>query len=224
MQEESPFNAVPPLVLALAIAAALIEAAFSLGSAGLVGGPRAIGWRSQAVADWGFSPLVFEAVVQGHAPLDLMRRFVSYAMIHGSLTQALFAIALLLALGKFVGEVFHPVALGLLLLLTTVVGAAAFGALFSGPIALLGLFPAVYGLIGAFTYLLWLKLGQAGESRLMAFRLIGVLMAFQLVFSLLFGASPVWVAEVAGFVTGFVSSVLLAPGGWTAFVSRMRAR
>ena len=105
------------------------------------------------------------------------------------------------------GEVFHPIALALLLVVTTALGAASFGALFDGPIALIGLFPAVYGLIGAFTYLLWLRLGQAGENRLRAFRLIGVLMAFQLGFSLLFGASPVWVAEVAGFVVGFLASV-----------------
>ncbi|GGL51466.1 rhomboid family intramembrane serine protease [Wenxinia marina] len=225
MQEESPFGAVPPLVVALTIVAALVEAILALGAEGLVGGPAAVGWRSQAVADWGVSPLVFEQVAyRGDWSFDLVRRFVTYAFIQGGVTPALFGIALLLALGKFVGEIFHPVALAILLLLCTVMGAVAFCAIFSGPIALIGLFPAVYGLIGAFTYLLWLKLGGLGQNRLTAFRLIGVLMAFQLAFSLLFGASPVWVAEVAGFVTGFASSVLLAPGGWSGFVERMRAR
>ena len=222
---ESPFNAIPPLVLAIALAAAAVEVWLSAGALGLTGGATAIGWRSEAITDYAFSPLVWDQIaVRGNTSLDMVQRLVSYAFVHGSFTQALFGVALLLALGKFVGEVVHPLSLALLLLIPTVAGAVVFGIVFDGPMALIGLFTPVYGLIGAFTYLLWLRLGQMGENRLNAFRLIGVLMIFQLAFALLFGASPVWVSEVAGFVTGFAASVLLAPGGWTAFLNRMRAR
>ncbi|WP_073330186.1 rhomboid family intramembrane serine protease [Wenxinia saemankumensis] len=221
---ESPFNAVPPVILAVAALAALIEAAFSLGASGLVGGPGAVGWRLAAARDYGFSPLVFDQILLGDTSLSMWQRLVTYAPIHGSFTQALFGIALLLALGKFVGEVFHWGATLILLMLTTVAGALAFGAVFDGPIALIGLYPATYGLIGAFTYLLWTRLGADGGNRLMAFRLIGVLMGLQLVFTLLFGSNPTWVADVAGFAAGFAASILLAPGGWTAFLDRMRRR
>ena len=45
-------------------------------------------------------------------------------------------------------------------------------------------------------------------------------MALQLVFALLFGGSPTWVADVAGFAAGFVVSVPASPGG----LARLRAR
>lgn len=63
-----------------------------------------------------------------------------------------------------------------------------------------------------------------GSNRLAAFRLIGVLLALQLVFGLMFGADPAWVADAAGFVTGLVLSPLLAPGGARGFLARMRTR
>ena len=222
---ESPFNAVPPVILILALAAGLVEIALMLGEAGLIGGPAAVGWRLALIQDWGVSPLVFDQVaVHGEWSWPMVRRFVAYAGIHGSFTQALFGVALLLALGKFVGEVFHWAALVLLLVLCTLAGAIVFGLVFSGPVALIGLYPMDYGLIGAFTYLLWQRAGRMGENRLRAFRLIGVLMGLQLVFSLLFGSNPAWLADVAGFVAGFSASLLVAPGGWNAFVARMRER
>ena len=220
---EHPFNAIPPLVLLLAVVAGGVELMLSAGGSGFVGGPSAVGWRIDAISDYAVSPLVLDQVtIRGN--WSLAYRFLTYPFVHGSFTQALFGVALLLALGKFVGEVVSWLSLALLLVLTTVAGALVFCLIFDGPMALIGLFTPVYGLIGAFTYLLWLRLGQMGENRLNAFRLIGVLMIFQLAFALLFGASPVWVSEVAGFVTGFAASVLLAPGGWTAFLNRMRAR
>ena len=220
---EHPFNAIPPLVLLLAVVAGGVELVLSAGGSGFVGGPSAVGWRIDAISDYAVSPLVLDQVLI-RGDWSLAYRFLTYPFVHGSFTQALFGVALLLALGKFVGEVVSWLSLALLLVLTTVAGALVFCLIFDGPMALIGLFTPVYGLIGAFTYLLWLRLGQMGENRLNAFRLIGVLMIFQLAFALLFGASPVWVSEVAGFVTGFAASVLLAPGGWTAFLNRMRAR
>ena len=58
----------------------------------------------------------------------------------------------------------------------------------------------------------------------MAFRLIGVLLGLQLVFSLLFGNNPTWVAELGGFVVGFLISIPLAPGGAQRMLERLRQR
>jgi hypothetical protein len=63
-----------------------------------------------------------------------------------------------------------------------------------------------------------------GENRLGAFRLIGVLLALQLVFGALFGSNPQWVGDVAGFLAGGATAVLAAPGGLAALRARMRAR
>lgn len=46
----------------------------------------------------------------------------------------------------------------------------------------------------------------------------------ELVFGLIFGTNKDWVAELAGFATGFLISGLLQPGGWAALVRTMRQR
>ncbi len=220
---EGPFGTLPPLIVVLALVMAGIEAALSLGATGLVGGPQAIGWRIGAIEGYGFSAAVLDRLMV-RWDWDLASRLLSYPFVHMSLTHALFAVALLLALGKFVGEVLHPVALGLLLVATTLAGALAFGLFTSTNYPLIGAYPAVYGLIGGFTYLMWLQLERSGSNRLAAFRLIGVLLALQLVFGLMFGADPAWVADAAGFIAGLVLSPLLAPGGARGFLARMRTR
>ena len=49
IREESPFNSVPPTILALGLIMLAVELAFALGARGLVGGSEAVGWRSLAV-------------------------------------------------------------------------------------------------------------------------------------------------------------------------------
>lgn len=220
-----PVNPVPAVVVALFVAVMGIEAAFQLGEQGLAGGPQAVGWRIAAIGDFGFSPAVWERVaVAGDMSVAMLRRFVTYAFLHGSFTHALFAGALLLALGKFVGEGMGQGAVLAVMAAGTVGGAVVYGVLVAGNMPLFGLYPAVYGLIGAYTYALWLRIGAAGGQKVMAFRLIGFLMAIQLLFGAIFGAQLTWVADVGGFVIGGLAAIMVAPGGWAAFVARMRRR
>ncbi len=225
MPSESPVNPLPPVVLALAGVLAAIEIIFALAETGLIGGREGIGWRIAAFERYGFVPGIWDLVVQrGETGLGYVQRFVTYAFIQPDIIGALFGGAMVLALGKFVGEVFHWGAVLLVFFASIILGAVAFGILAPGNPLLIGVFPAVYGLIGAFTYLTWLRLGSLGENQLMAFRLIGFLMGLQLVFGLLFGSSWQWIADLAGFAVGLGLSPLIAPGGWQAFVRRMRAR
>ncbi|MBS1301323.1 rhomboid family intramembrane serine protease [Loktanella sp. SALINAS62] len=225
MAYESPINALPPVVTALCLVIFAVELTMSAGAIGLVGGPGAIGWRLSVVQDYAVSPAVVDYVVwRGDLSFDLLKRFVTYAFVHGSFTDALFGGALLLALGKFVGDVFHPVATGLLFVISAIAGAVAFGLVADGSQPLYGAYPAVYGFIGAFTYLLWTRIGQQGGNQVKAFRLIGFLLALQLVFALIFGGTLRWVADVAGFTVGFAASIVLAPGGWAALLDRLRQR
>lgn len=89
---------------------------------------------------------------------------------------------------------------------------------------LIGAYPGVYGLIGAFTFLIWTKLALVGANRLRAFTLIGMLLVIQLVFGLLFGGNWDWVAEVTGFATGFLLSFVVSPGGFQRAVALIRQR
>ncbi|SLN23958.1 rhomboid family intramembrane serine protease [Roseisalinus antarcticus] len=225
MQEESPLNPIPPVILALVIVMLGVEAIFGLASSGLIGGRTGIGWRNWAVEDYAFAPRVLDLVIgQGIYSFDLLKRFVTYPFIHASVTNSAFAIVITLAMGKFAGEVLSNLALGILFFATSIAGALVFGLVVAENVALIGAYPAAYGLIGAYTYILWTQLGARGEQQLMAFRLIGVLVALHIVFSVFFGPTPVWIAELSGFATGFVLTPILAPGGWAALLRRLRTR
>ena len=63
-----------------------------------------------------------------------------------------------------------------------------------------------------------------GGPQYRAFTLISVLLGIQLIFGLLFGSGPDWIAEVAGFGAGFLISFVAAPGGWARVVARLRQR
>lgn len=225
MTEESPFNAVPAVPLALVIVIAGIELTLSAAAEGFVGGAMGVGWRAAAAQDYAFAPAVMTEIFErGRGSFDLWKRFVTYPFVHMSFTHAMWAAVLMLALGKFVGEIFRPVSFLALFVLASVFGAAIYGVLSPRNAPLLGAFPGAYGLIGAYTYLMWLTLGRMGENQLKAFQLIGVLLGLMLVYSMLFGSSPVWIAEVAGFLVGLIAAPLLAPGGWPAFLARIRNR
>lgn len=223
--DSSPFNPLPPVVIALTLAVVLPELAFFLGSKGLIGGPQAVGWRQAAIQDYGYSGEIMRWMIANRSfPPEQLVRLVTYPFLHGSFSGMLFAAALLLAMGKFVGEVFRPAATLAAFMIPAICGALVYGAVSLDNPWLYGAFPGIYGLIGAFTYLLWLKLGQQGGSQASAFMLIGFLMGVQLLFSLLFGGTLRWVADLTGFLTGFAASFVLRPGGWAKLRARLLQR
>lgn len=222
---QSPFNAIPPVIIALTLLILGIEVVFQLANAGIIGGPRGVGWRLAAVEEFGFSSAVLDRVlINGDYSFDMLKRFVTYAFINVQLTQVAFCAGLTLALGKFAGGFYGGTKVLIIYLVTAIFGALVFGFLTEGRTPLLGGFTPVYGLIGAYTYALWLRLGEAGEKQVYAFRLIGILLALQLLFGLIFGSGNQWISELAGFAAGFATSVILAPGGWALLLERLRSR
>ena len=223
--QPSPLNAIPPVVAALALLMGGAEIVLMLAERGILGGRTGVGWRVAAIEDYGVFDAVVEAMwTRGSYPPEHLMRFLTYPFVHLGFVHAAFAVAMLLALGKMVGEVFAPWATAAVFFVPAVVGALAWSALASDPRPLVGAFPGVYGLIGAFTFLLWTRLAGLGAQRYQAFRLIGVLMGIQVVFGALFGAGLDWVADLAGFAAGFAMSFVVSPGGWAAVRARLRER
>ena len=221
----SPLNAIPPVVAALAILMGGMELALALADRGILGGRTGVGWRIAAIEDYAVFDAVLEAMwARGTYPPEHLLRLLAYPFVHGGFVHAAFAVAMLLALGKMVGEVFAPWATAAVFFAPAVAGALVWSALVDDPRPLFGAFPGVYGLIGAFTFLLWSRLAGLGAQRYQAFQLIGVLLSIQLVFGALFGAGLDWVADLAGFATGFAMSFLVSPGGWSAVRARLRER
>lgn len=222
---EPPLNPLPPVVIALFLVIVGIEAAVGLGARGIVGGPEAIGWRIGLLERFAFSAEIFSWMLEtGRWPIEHVLRLFSYPFVHASFTHALFAGVMLLALGKMVGEAMGSLAVLAIFFVSAAGGAVVYAVTISSTTPLIGAFPAVYGLIGGFTYLLWLRLGQLGEQQVRAFSLIGFLLLIQLIFGLLFGSNSEWVADIAGFAIGFALSVVLVPGGWSRLVNRIRQR
>jgi membrane associated rhomboid family serine protease len=184
-----------------------------------------VGWRLDALRDYAFFGPVLEAMIEtGRWPLTEVARFVTYPFVHYGFTHMLMVMVFLLALGQDGGRGVLGRRGGRDLLRLGHCGRAGLHVPDDDPTPLAGGYPAVYGLIGAYTFILWVRLGQQGAPQVRAFALIGLLLFVQLVFGLLFGSGQVWVAEVAGFCTGFALSFVVSPGGWARAVARMRAR
>ena len=218
-----PLNPLPAVVWALALPMIAMEIVLQAGSAGLVGGPDAVGWRIEAITRLAFIPDLWrELLALGDFPPEHMARFVGYAFVHGNLTHTAFAVVILLALGKFTAEQMRWWAFLAVFFGAVVAGALVYGML-TTPMPLFGAYPGDYGLVGAFTYLMWLRLAGSGVQY-RAFSMIGLLLVVQLVFGVLFGGGPEWVADLAGFVAGFALSVVFVPGGIARLRDRLRHR
>ena len=221
----APLNPLPPVVWLLALPIIAMEIAVNLGAAGFIGGARGIGLRADMVQRFAFSPdFMREMIANSYYPAEHLLRLVSYALVHVTFTHTLFVVVFLLALGKMVGEIFRPWAVLAVFFGAALAGALAYTALPFVHTALIGGYPAVYGLIGAFTFLLWTNLAGSGATQYRAFSLIGMLMAIQVLFGLLFGGGWDWIAELAGFFAGFFLSFVVSPGGWARVRAKMEQR
>ncbi|WP_108483333.1 rhomboid family intramembrane serine protease [Oceaniglobus ichthyenteri] len=219
-----PFNPLPPVVLALTAALVVIELIFQAGARGF-GGADAVGWRIAAFNDYAFIPDLFErSLATGQWAARDMVRLVSYVFVHQGFAHLAFVLVFLLAMGKYVGELFHPIAMLVIFFGSAIVGAVVYGLVLDDRMALIGGYPAVYGLIGAYSFVMWTGLGAMHQNRAKAFTLIGFLMVFQLTFGLLFGGGNYWVAELSGFGAGFLLSFLVSPGGWARVMDKLRQR
>jgi membrane associated rhomboid family serine protease len=224
--QASPFNALPPVVTALAAAIFGVEVLFMLAKSGLIGGTRGgEDWRIFALQRFAFSGELFDWMLEtGRWPLEHAVRFVTYPFVHVSFTQMIFVVVFVLALGKMVGEVISSVAVATIFFAASVAGALVYAMLLDDPRPLVGGFPGAFGLIGGYTFILWVGYGAVGANQFRAFTLIGILMGIQLIFGLLFTVGNFWLAEVAGFLTGLALSPLLVPGGFGRLLARLRQR
>lgn len=226
---EAPFNPLPTVVWALALPIIASELVFGLGQVGLASG--GFGLRSQALELSAYPPEMVLQMWQHQIVMwDQLYRIVSYPFVHYGLTHAAFVVVFTLALGKVMAGIFRPFGL-LVLFFGSAIGAALIYTLIAGLMPqtrfqpLVGGYPAVYGFVGAFTFLLWARLAATGGPRMRAFSLIGMLLGFQLVFALVFGeAGTTWIADLSGFVTGFGLSFFLVPGGTARVREALRQR
>jgi len=212
---QGPVNPLPAAVIALAAVIIGVEVLFNLADRGIIGSAGGIGMRSGAIRDYAvFGEALHWMLANGRFPPDLLARFVTYPLLHFSFTHALFVCVFVLAMGKMVGEALGNMAVLAIFFGASIGGALVYGLLLRDPFPLVGGYPGVYGLIGGYTFLMWVQARLLQQSQVMAFRLIGLLLGIQLLFGLLFGSRNDWLADLAGFAVGFGLCFLLVPGGW----------
>ena len=126
-------------------------------------------------------------------------------------------------MGKFVGEVLGNIAVIAIFSSSAIFAALGF-ALFTS-----SSFPLVRRLSSRLRtdwrlYLCVVQPHQKGllSQQLMAFRLLGILMLINISFSLLQDGPPLWVAELCGAVTGFISAAIIHPGGVRFIINKFR--
>lgn len=216
-------NPMPSVIMGLFVFIAGIEVIFVLGSMGILGDASAIGWRNAAVSDYALTPAVLWWMLeQGQYPTDLLVRFVTYSFVNGSTVGAGIAIALLLAMGRMVGQVFSEWAALVIYFVSAIVAAVVFSVFAPETEWLFGSFVGIYGLIGAYSFLNWVALRAGHGPQAQAFTLIAMLMSVQLLFGMLFGSNFNWIADLAAFFTGFGISFFVAPGGLRRILAAIR--
>ena len=220
-----PLNPIPGVVWLILLPIVAMELVVSAGTLGLAGGAAGIGWRQEALQRFALSPEMLDQMIgTGRWTWDYLIRFISYGFIHRSFLHALLASVFILAMGKFVAEVFSPWSVLAVFLISLALGGVAYSLIPGVKIALYGAFPGAYGLIGAFTFIIWARLGAAHVNRARAFTLVGFLLGAQVLLSLLFGGAPDWVADLMGFAAGFGLSFLVGPGGPAHLLRAIRQR
>ena len=224
-ENHSPLNQLPWIVWALALPVIAMELVLGLADIGLVGGPFGSAWRIDALQRFAFSPDLMRAMWQmGQFPITEMIRPLSYFAVHSSLTNAIFAVVLLLALSKIVAEVFTPWAVATIFFGAGIGGAAIYTLVPTIHSPLYGAYPSVYGMIGAYTFLLWVNLAAVGARKSSAFSLIGMLLGIQLLFAIIFGGNMEWTAEISGFVIGFLLAFGFSPLRWHDLSKHIKRR
>ena len=223
LDHQPVMNPMPPVVIALFLCIVAVELLFVLGTLGVIGDPSAIGWRINAIQEYGISPTVAQWMWDNsYYPAEHLKRFITFSFVNGSTISTGVAIALFLAMGRMVGTVYNAVSV-----LVVYFGSAIFGALvfvYAAPVNewLFGSYVGVYGLIGGYSYISWLVLRAGHGQQLSAFSLIAMLMGIQLVFGIFFDVGYTWIADLAAFAFGFLVSFIVAPGGWGRLLMMIR--
>ena len=220
-----PLNPIPGVVWLILLPIVAMELVVSAGTLGLAGGATGVGWRQEALQRFALSPEMLDQMIgTGRWTWDYLMRFISYGFVHGSFTHALLAAVFILAMGKFVAEIFSPWSVLAVFFIPLALGGVAYSLIPGVKMALFGAFPGAYGLIGAFTFIIWARLGATHVNRARAFTLVGFLLGVQILLALLFGGTPEWVADLVGFTTGFGLSFLVGPGGPAHLLRAIRQR
>lgn len=187
-------NPLPWAVWLLTAAIAGVELVLWAGAHGLVNWAGSAGWRAQALLAFGISPELQSWMWEtGRYPAEGLWRYLVYGFIHLGPMQAALVVVITAALGKACAERMGSLRVIVLLLVAQIAGAVAFG-VFAAPGAwLIGGYPMIFALAGAYAALI--------RTRPALF-LVAVLVIARLALTVMAGGGMDWLADLTALGVG----------------------
>lgn len=187
-------NPLPWAVWLLTAAIAGVELVLWAGAHGLVNWAGSAGWRAQALVAFGISPELQSWMWEtGRYPAEGLWRYLVYGFIHLGPMQAALVVVITAALGKACAERMGSLRVIVLLLVAQIAGAVAFG-VFAAPGAwLIGGYPMIFALAGAYAALI--------RTRPALF-LVAVLVIARLALTVMAGGGMDWLADLTALGVG----------------------
>ena len=207
------FHPISYAVIALAGVIVGLELLFSLGE--LVPGiwSESQHLRIIAIRDFGFWDQIFTFQIQSALLFSFDTiRLISYPFIHLQLVDALFSAVFVLVWGSLLTKSIPPRVFVIIFFISSIIGGVGYVTLLNEEFPLLGSSTGYFGLMGGFMLILlssWLQ----GNTEILNFWAVPVFfLSFSVGSQLVFGGPGYWVADLIGFIAGFVATSLICFG------------
>lgn len=199
MDEARPapiMNPLPWAVWLLTLGVAGVELVLWAGAHGLVNWAGSAGWRAQALVLFGVSPdLQGWMIDSGRFPPEGLWRYLSYGFFHLGPVQAALVVVITAALGKACAARLGSLKVLVLLVVAQAAGGVAFGQVADPGAWLIGGYPMIFALAGAYAALL--------RTRHALF-MVAALVVARLVLTAMAGGGMDWLADLTALGIGAV--------------------
>lgn len=205
-------NPLPWAVWVLTLCIAGIELVLWAGAHGLVNWAGSAGWRAQALITFGITPgLQAWMWESGRYPVEGLWRYFTYGFFHLGPMQAALVVVIAAALGKANSERLGSIRVLVLALVAQATGGVAFGMAADPGAWLIGGYPMIFALTGAYAVLMGTRKAVFMAATLVVARLALTAMG---------GGGLEWVADLTAMGTGaMLARVLDGP-----VLARLRRR
>lgn len=211
---QTPQTPLPRSLVALVLVMAGLELVFQAAEIGLAGDG---GLRYRVYAAGAFWASLFHGV-EPLFSLQPVTMFVSHAFLHGGLLHLAMNSAILLGLGRLVGERYGDGTILPLFLLSAIAGGVAFVLINASDVPMVGASGAVFGFLGVWTIWDWYRHRAHGVSPRPVVTRAVVLLLVNVLFFFGFGGSIAWEAHLGGYAAGLLA------GWWLERSLAVRAR
>ena len=207
------FQKLPKSIVILAAIIGGFEILFSLSESASLFGLTGDQLRLIAIRDFGFWDPIFSAQVSTFNLINKESlRLFAYSFIHFNFVSSIVSVVFTLAFGNLLARYVNDLQIITFFLVASLFGALGYSLFLNEPFPLVGSSPGFFGFVGGFIFLLVLQYLE-GRNEFDGFFAVPIfLLSAQIGFQLVFGGPNYWIADLIGFVSGFILFPLLQFG------------